>query len=562
MSGEAVALAEARAALARHDWEAAHIAASRGAAGGAAGADAGAETDADADADAGAAERADVLADAAWWLGRLDECIAARQQAYRLFDQLGDRRRAGGCAVWLWEHHVIAAHPVVGGAWLRRARRALRCDENCVEYGALLLREAEVAHGDGRVDEALDMATRAVTLGRELGSVDLEAEALQTAGRVLIDRGQTSDGLGHLDEAMLFAVEGRLRPYSAGKVYCSLISACEALGDLDRAAEWTEATLRWAERHPFAIFPGICRLHRAVLLKRRGALLDAEREALRACDELDGRHVPNAIAAYAEVGDIRRRLGQLERAEEAFAKAEQLAGRPCGAVAMLRLAQGRTSEALDVITACARDERGLARAPLLAVLVQVAARSGDLDVAAEAVDELDSIARKFDTVELQAMASSARGRLQFVTGEPAGASVVLREALVLWEQLGNPYEAATVRTLLGQVLRDAGDEPGAAEAFRSAASAFEQLGARLDVKQLAERGGRRLFPAGLTAREVQVLQLVAAGKSNREVAAELCLSVKTVSRHLSNIFTKAGVGSRAAATAFAFQHGLVDQFPA
>ena len=364
--------------------------------------------------------------------------------------------------------------------------------------------------------------------------------------------------MGHLDEAMLFAVEGRLRPYSTGKVYCSLISACEDLGDLDRAAEWTEATMQWASQHPFAIFPGICRVHRAVVLKRRGALADAEREALRACGELAGSHVANAIAAYTEVGDIRRRLGELDLAEEAFATAQQLAGKPCGAVALLRLAQGRTAQALTIATGCLRDTTNrLARTQLLAILVQVAVQANELDTARDALGELEVIANAFGTGVLRATALSARGRLELATGDAVGACSTLRDALDRWEDLDVPYETATVRTLLGEALGDAGDEAGAADSFRAAARMFDRIGAHLDARVVVGHDASPPLPAGLTAREVQVLRLIAAGKTNSEIAAELYLSIKTVSRHTSNIFTKIGVTSRAAATAFAFEQGLL-----
>ncbi|HEV7887178.1 MAG TPA: hypothetical protein VGO92_06435, partial [Acidimicrobiales bacterium] len=224
------------------------------------------------DPGAGLAEtdRLDVVAEAAWWLGRLDDCIEAREQAYALYEAAGEMVRAGQCAVWLYEHHQMKARAAIGGAWLRRARRALEDNAESVEFGALLLREAEAAHGSGDLARAAELAGDALALGRKTASADLEAEALQTMGRVLIDGGRPADGLGHLDEAMLSAVEGRLRPYTTGKVYCSLISACEALGDVRRAAEWTEATLRWSEHHPLAMWPGICRVHRATVLQLRG----------------------------------------------------------------------------------------------------------------------------------------------------------------------------------------------------------------------------------------------------------------------------------------------------
>jgi ATP/maltotriose-dependent transcriptional regulator MalT len=536
------ALVAVREVRARQDWQAMFDAASA----------------APVDSPALEAERADLLAEAAWGLGRLDECIAAREDAYLRYGELGDDRRAGMCAVWLWEYQTIAARPAIAGAWLRRARRALGNDPGSAEYGALLLREAETAHGHGQLDAALDLASRAIALGRHLGSADLEAEGLQTAGRVRIERGEVTEGMGDLDEAMLLAVEGRLGPYATGKVYCSLISACEDVGDLNRAAEWTEATMRWARQHPFAIFPGICRVHRAVVLKRRGALVEAEREAMLACQELAGRHVANTAAAYAEVGDICRRLGALDRAEDAFGRSQELAGKPCGALALLRLAQGRTAQALTIATGCLRDTTNrLGRIAVLPILIHVAVAAGELDTARDALAELDDIAAAFGTAVFQATALSARGRLDLANGDPAAARVVLRDAVERWQTLGIPYEVATARTLLGQALRDTGDESDAVESFTAAAALFDEIGAHLDARLLVGDHTPAL-PSGLTPREAEVLRLVAAGMTNNEIASSLHLSIKTVSRHISNIFTKIGVTSRTAATVYAFEHGLVE----
>lgn len=535
-------LASTRDALARHDWQAAF----------------------DRAAAPGwppeqEAARADMLAEAAWWLGRLDECITARERAYRLFDEQGDHRRAGECAVWLYEHHLLGAHPAIAGAWLRRARRVLDDDHDCVAYGALLLREAELLNAEGQFRQAVALAVEVAALARRFGSADLEAEALQTKGRLLIDLGDVREGMGHLDEAMLFAVEGRLRPYSTGKVYCSLISACEELGDLDRAAEWTDATLRWAEQHPFAIFPGLCRIHRAVVLKRHGALRDAEREAQRAGKELANTHLPNSAAAWAEVGDIRRRLGELDRAEEAFRQAEGLCGAACGEAALLRLAQGRIDSAMATITRClsATGSNRLGRARLLPIYVHVAVAAGDLDNAKRAVDELDQIVQVYDAPFHRAMLLSARGRVYLAAGDHELAAVTLEQSCDAWRTLRVPYEVATAETLLGQARRDAGDDDAATECFADAVRLFETIGAVLDARLLA-KDAKPPRPAGLTEREIDVLRLVAAGRTNAEIAAALYLSAKTVSRHVSNIFTKLSVNSRAAATAFAFEHHLVD----
>ncbi len=539
-------LEEIRAAMGRHDWAAAHRAA----------------TTTSIDDPAVDGERLDLLADAAWWLGRLDECTRAREDAYRRFDELGDSRRAGRCAVWLYEHHGFCGRGAIAGGWLRRARRALDGDEECTAFGALLLREAEVAHGLGQLDLALANANTAAALGRRLRSVDLEAEARQTAGRVLIDQGEVAEGMGHLDEAMLFAVEGRLGPYSTGKIYCSLISACEDVGDHDRAAEWTEATLRWAEGHPLCIFPGICRVHRAIVLKRRGSLAEAEQEAARACEELQYSRPVASAAAWAEVGDICRRLGALDRAEAAFNRAQDITGSPCTALALLRLAQGRIDAAQSIISACMEGTSNpLARISLLPSFVQVAVAAGDLDGAAVAIDELEQLLTTFDSPGGQASALAARGRLLLARGDANGARNALRDALDRWRAIGVPYESATTGTLLGQALRDCGDEEAAIVAFTAASALFDQIGARLDADRTVEASGSaraQTLPAGLTEREAEVLRLVAAGLSNIDIAASLYLSAKTVSRHLSNIFTKIGVNSRAAATAFAFEHDLVE----
>ena len=508
--------------------------------------------------------RLDIVAEAAWWLGRLDDCIEAREQAYPRYEAVGDRLRAGHCAVRLWEHHQFKAHPAIAGAWLRRARRALEADTESIEFGNLELREAELAHGSGDLAEATTLARDALRLGQQLSSADLEAEALQTIGRVLIDAGRLTDGLGHLDEAMLSAVEGRLGPYTTGKVYCSLISACEELGDLRRAAEWTDATLRWSENHPLAMWPAICRLHHAALLQLRGDWGAAEREARQACVELDGFHVPNVAAGYIEIGEIRRRLGDLDGAEEAFARAEEFCGQQSAGLALVRLAQRRVDAATAIITRMLAEHTSnqLARGKLLPARVQIAVAAGDLDTAAAAVSELERIATDFKNPVLSAAALSSRGRLQLAQGDASAACATLRHALQHWQQLEVPYEVATARLLLGQACRDGGDEDGATRSFASAAAIFDRLGASLDAGHIRDLTSPLSLPAGLTAREAEVLALVASGQTNKAIAATLHLSERTIARHLSNIFTKVGVTSRTAAAGFAYENGLAQPAPA
>ena len=545
---------EARAARDRHDWRRC--------------ADLVADVSFAGEDPAAEAERLELLADASWWLGQLDVCIDARERAYVLYDSLRQDRDAGRCAVWLYEHHCFRASPSIAGGGLRRARRALdaECDGDCEELGALLLREAESAHGSGELDSAAALAERGIALGRALRCADLEAEALQTLGRVRIDQGRPREGLGLLDDAMLFVLDGRLGPYSTGKVYCSLISACEQLSDHRRAAEWTTATARWAERHPFAVFPGLCRVHHATALQWQGDLVAAERERLRACEELAGINLPNAALAWSEIGDIRRRLGDLAGAAVAFTNADRLCPGPRAGLALLRLAEGDVDAALSIV-ADALEGAGwnrLARSKVLPARAQIAIALGDLDAARAAVDELAGIAAAFESPGLVAAATTALGRLQLATGDAASCAT-LRSAVAQWSGLGVPYEAATARMLLGEACRTNGDEAGAATAFGSARAFFDALGVQLgaDGADAAAGGGAGdvALPGGLTEREAEVLRLVAAGHTNKEIATALYLSDKTIARHLSNIFTKIGVSTRSAATAFAFEHSLVRRSP-
>lgn len=533
----------AQAALARHDWPAVYAMLTS--------AD-GPEPD-----DAAVLE---TLADAAWWLSKLDECIAARERAYSRFDAEGDVRGAARTAIHLYSDHTFKGRSAVAGGWLQRARRLLDGLPECVEHGMLLVHEAEVANSVGDLERALEKAERAAEIGRRLCDRDLEADGLQCSGRLLISLGRPADGLALFDEAMLWAVEGRLGPFATGKVYCSLISACDELGDFQRAAEWTEAGGQWAQNHPFAVFPGLCRVHRAEVLRLKGDWAQAEEEAKRAYTELCDVNVFNAGSAFYEIGEIRRRLGDFDAAEEAYRRADELGRQPQPGLPFLRLAQGKVDVAMSSISTALAEATWdrLARAKLLPAQVEIAVTAGNLPAATAAADELEEIAERYATPWLRAVADLARGRLDLIAGNPEAASGALRRALHHWQTLDLPFEVASTRVLLGSASRSVGDAEGAAALFEAAAAIFERLGANADAARARElREGGSSLPDGLTAREAEVLRLVSSGRTNKQVAGELFLSEKTVARHLSNIFDKIGVSTRAGATAYAFEHNLI-----
>jgi DNA-binding NarL/FixJ family response regulator len=358
---------------------------------------------------------------------------------------------------------------------------------------------------------------------------------------------------------MLAALSNELDPGWAGNIYCQLMRACYELSDLRRAGEWTQATARWCESLPAAgPFMGVCRVHRAQVFQVRGAWEQAEREAARACEELADFDLGTVAEGYYQVGEVRRLRGDLSGAEQAFRQAHALGRDPQPGLALLRLAQGRIDAASASIRAAlaAESRDRLARARLCAAHAEIALECGEIEEARLACEELEETASSYRSSGLEAAAPQARGAVLLAARRPAEALQALRLACLRWQQLNAPYEAARVRFLLARAYDALGNQDAASLELDAAAAVFSRLGARLDAERVAHLRGRTSLPGGLTERETEVLVLVAAGKTNREIAASLFISEKTVARHLSNIFDKLDLPSRTAAAAYAFAHGL------
>jgi ATP/maltotriose-dependent transcriptional regulator MalT len=506
------------------------------------------------------ADDLEALGEAAWWLCRLPECTAARERAVAAYVADGHPRRAALVALRLFYTFSVRGESAIATGWLRRATRLLEGESEGVEHGHLMLAEARVARARGDVDGELGYARRAIALGKLFGDADLVALGRYIEGRLLVKQGDVHDGMATLDEAMLAAAQGELGPMATGQVYCNVIAACQELGDLRRAGEWTEALRGWCESQPASVFPGLCRVHRAEVLRLRGAWPDAEREALQASEDLLETMPAFASEALYQLGEVRRQRGELDDAQQTFRRASDLGREPQPGLALVRLAQGKPDAAAAALRrALAQESNRLTRARLLSAQVDVAIADGDLSTARDAARELGEIAEDYGSIALKAAAAFADGSVDLADGQAALALASLRRAWDLWQTADCPFEAAEARRTLGLACRELGDAEGAELALSSSLAAFERLGAVGESARTAELLGARRAVAGLTHRELEVLRLVAAGKSNPEIASELYLSVKTVARHLSNIFYKAGVSSRTAATAFAYEHGLIDE---
>jgi DNA-binding CsgD family transcriptional regulator len=500
-------------------------------------------------------------AQSAWWLGKIEACLDAFEAAYHEFLDADQPLLAAMSAFYLALHSSGRGDAAKGSGWMARARRLIADEHESAPHGYVLYFDTFSAMGGGDLHEAMARAEEMESLGRRLGDPDLAALGVLGRGRTLVKDGQVSEGMSLLDEAMLEALSGRLDPAWAGAIYCHLMDVCHELADVRRAAEWTDATHRWCEAIPDAnLYPGICRVHRAQVMQVQGDWERAESEASRACSDMLGVHIGTAAGGLYELGEIRRLRGDLAGAEAAFKQAHELGRDPQPGLALLRMAQGRADLAVASIrSALDSTTDNLARARLCVAQVEIALSAGDVDTAQTATSDLDHTAEAYSSPGLQAAAKQAKGSVLLAQGQAADALLHLREACRRWQEIEAPYEAAKTRLLLADAYGALGDGDAAVLELDAADAVFQRLGAEGDVREVAARRAGVALPAGLTPREIEVLRLVAAGRSNREIAAELFLSERTVHRHVSNIFSKLDVSSRVAATVFAYEHGMTER---
>lgn len=502
------------------------------------------------------------LALSAYLLGRDDEYLDALDRAHSAHRSAGDDLPAVRCAFWLGFRLLMRGETGRANGWLARAQRLLeRQQHECAERGYLLLPLVEQQLDAGDFETAYATAASAALIGERCADADLIACARHQQGRIRLEQGRLEQGLVLLDEVMIAVTAEELSALVTGLMYCSVIQACQRVYAFGRAGEWTAALARWCDEQPAMVaFTGTCRVHRAEIMQLRGDWQGAIEEAQRARERSEGFDRRATVAALYQEAEVHRLRGEFAAAEQAYRRASEWGGDPQPGLALLCAALGRTDAAVSAIDVALRSttER-LTRARLLPAAVEITVEVGQIDEARRTCEELEHIAGSFDSRELDAIAAYARASLELATGNAQAALVSARRAVQVWQRNEAPYMISRARALAGLAYRALGDEEGARLELDAARLGFERLGAAPDLARLdaVASGAAAARPHRLTARELQVLRLVAAGKTNKAIAAELFLSEKTIDRHVSNIFTKFEVASRAAATARAYEYKLI-----
>ena len=501
------------------------------------------------------------LAVAAYLVGRDDDSAAAWEQAFVACLEADDHERAARCAFWLALVLVLRGETARGTGWLARADRLIEgAGPGSAARGYLLVASFLEKIEAGDADEAAVLADRIVEIAERIADRDLLALGLLSRGQASLRLGEVAKGFRLLDEAMVSATSGEVSPIPAGIVCCAVIEACVECFDLRRATQWTDALSAWCSVQPDMVpYRGQCLVHRSQILQARGNWSEAVAEVGQASERLtDPFHPALGIARYQQA-ELHRLQGEFAEAAQAYQEAAELGRDPSPGLALLRLAMGEIEQARVAIRRMLVEAANVTTRPaVLAAAVEIYLAAGDVAAARTASDELSHLAGIVDAPMLHAIADGAAGSVLAAEGDAAAALTALRRALTTWGSLRVPYEMARVRLGIARACAALGDGDATALEVEAARATFERLGAAPDLRRLDVRAGEATSrPDSLTERELEVLRLLASGRTNREIADVLVISVHTVARHVQNIFLKLGLSSRAAATAYAYEHDLV-----
>lgn len=435
----------------------------------------------------------EALAEAAWWVGNIDDTIAAQERAYRVYSEGGQDVEAARVAVALAEHHLLRRQAALGEGWLARADRLLEGRPPTPELGHLRRLESVLASSqDGGLDAAIELAAEVEAIGRATGDRDLEVLGIHDQGRFAIASGSVDTGMAMMQESMMSAVTGELGPRVTGRLYCNMIDVCASMADYRSAGEWSDRAMRWCDEQANASgFPGICRIRRSELMRLRGAWPEAEAEASRAASEL-GDFGPYMAAAYNELGMVKLGFGARADAEAAFRKAHSLGSSAMPGLALLRLADGDAGGAAAMIEGILEGlEHQLERAKLLPSAIEIALAAGSPDTAERHLGELTELSERFDSDLLRTLATQGAARIASWAGRTDEALTLHRQVVEHFVAEGLPYETARARCDLAMALRTAGSDELASLELEAAQSGFETLGARADIERIGTLTGQQ-----------------------------------------------------------------------
>ena len=514
------------------------------------------------------AEAIEALAMAAWWLDNAQLVIESREHAYRLYRERGDAAAAARMAIWLgWDSLAFRGEPAVARGWLQRAHRLLEGLDPVPEHGWLALREGEFAFLlENDIAATKRFAERARSIGTALAVPDIEFSALGLEGLALASQGNIADGIRLLDEASAAAMAGEMSElWAAGRTCCYMITACERVRDVERAHQWSQRMLEFAKRWRIQDLFAVCRAHYGAILVLRGTWEEADATFETALRELQASRPGIAFEALVRRADLRRRQGRFEEAAELFRQVEFHPYAQLG-LAHVALDSGDAALAADRATRFLRKlgaESRLQRAAGLDLYARVLVALGETERARNAHDELQGVIAQIGSDSLRASALAVEGLVAEAEGDLDTARSRIEDAIDLFNQCGDRFEAARSRLDLARVLAALGRGGPAAEQAGVAHKALAGMQAVREAQRARTLMSELGFPASaeatsvLTARELEVLKLVAQGLSNTEIAQRLVLSEHTVHRHLANILRKLDLSSRAAAAAWGTRAGLI-----
>lgn len=516
----------------------------------------------------------ELLATAAFLCGHPEECRQARLRAYQIHVNTGDFRRAARCAATIGFDQIgigeiaqavgcLPASMSSCSAWAAQGSALLEHEGDCAERGFLLVPVAfEQLVMERNHAGAASTAAQAAEIGRRFDDLDLLAFALSIQGRSILRSGRVLEGMAVLDESVTVVETGDVSALFGGIVLSAAIDASEEAFDLGRFDDWTRALTKWCEaQEGMVAFRCRSLAHRARLSQLHGRWGDALERAKQACEgPIADADPPAAAAALYRQGEVLRLRGELTAAKAAYDQASELGFEPQPGLALLRLAEGDTEAAAASIRRVLAESRDRwQRARMLPAAVEILLGSGDVPGAVTAATELVEIAADHGSATLDATAKQARGAVLLAEGDALAALSSLRQSCRVWRHFALAYEEGRGRILIARCCRMLGDEDTAALEISVARRIFTRLGAKPDLAHSGSTFGKVAAASthGLTSRELEVLRLLATGLTNRMIADELVVAVRTVDTHVSSILTKLGVPSRSAATSFAYRHHLV-----